>query len=90
MMALNKVRSFQPIGEFWAVRVAIGSKAWRYLTMAYLGMLLGLTRKPVWKKVSGSFGKRLARFSRSSRYCSGVGVCWYCWRLGLGGWGLMY
>ena len=25
MMALNRVRSFQPIGEFWAVKVAMGS-----------------------------------------------------------------
>ena len=47
IMELNKVRSFQPIGEFWAVRVAMGSSAWRYLAMAYLGMLLGLMRKPV-------------------------------------------
>ena len=53
-MALNRVRSFQPIGEFWAVRVEMGSSAWRYLAMAYLGMLLGLTRNPVWKKASGS------------------------------------
>ena len=78
MMALNRVRSFQPIGEFWAVRVAMGNNAWRYLAMAYLGMLLGLTWNPVWKRAIGSLGKRSARFSRSSRYCSGVGVCWYC------------
>ena len=38
MMELKRVRSFQPRGEFLAVREAIGNKAWRYLMVAYLGM----------------------------------------------------
>ena len=68
MMELKRVRSFQPRGEFLAVREAMGSKAWRYLMVAYLGMQFGLTKNPVWKKARGSSGKRLARSSKSCRY----------------------
>ena len=60
-------------GEFLAVEVAIGSRAWWYLIVVYLGMLFGLARNLVWKKARGSFGKRFARCSKSSKYCSGVG-----------------
>ena len=89
MMELKRVRSFQPRGEFLAVREAMGSKAWRYLMVAYLGMQFGLTRNPVWKKARGSSGKRLARFSKSCRYCSGVGLLRGIGQLDSDGVGLM-
>ena len=67
----------------------MGSKAWRYLMVAYLGMQFGLTRNPVWKKARGSSGKRLARFSKPCGYCSGVGLLRGIGQLDSDGVGLM-
>ena len=57
--------------------------------VAYLGMQFGLTKNPVWKKARGSSGKRLARFSKSRRYCSGVGLLRSFGQFDSGGVGLM-
>ena len=53
------------------------------------GNAVGLTTNPVWKKARGSSGKRLARFSKSCRYCSGVGLLRDIGQFDSGGVGLM-